>query len=147
MAHFILSYLFHSHGLLLNLLGFPNPITTSLPLVLSAFKPTLFTNSFLWASLAHFYFLSISYNSHGLTTSFFEASSIDLLPFRPLIILWAGLPLFLPFWPNGLYFTAFFLHLFHIVGLLLPLGLSVKNGNKQKQAIGISFQGFKRIGL
>ena len=29
LAHFILSYFFHSHGLLLNLLGFPDPITTS----------------------------------------------------------------------------------------------------------------------
>ena len=31
LAHFILPYLFHSHGFLLNLLGFPGPITTSLP--------------------------------------------------------------------------------------------------------------------
>ena len=38
---------FHSHGLLLNSLGYPGPITTSLPLGLLAFKPTPFTNSFL----------------------------------------------------------------------------------------------------
>ena len=74
LAHFILSYLFHSHKLLLNHLGFPGPITTSLPLGLLAFKPTPFTNSFLWASPTHFYFLSISYNSYELTTSFFGAS-------------------------------------------------------------------------
>ena len=47
-ANFILSYLFHLF--LLNLLRFPGPITTSLPLGLLAFKLTLFTNSFLWAS-------------------------------------------------------------------------------------------------
>ena len=87
LARFILSYLFHSHELLLNSLGFSSPITTSLPLGLLAFKPTPFTNSFLWASPTHFYFLSISYNSYGLTTSFFGASSTRLLSLEPLIIL------------------------------------------------------------
>ena len=84
---FIISYIFHSHGLLLNSLGFHGPITTSLPLGLLAFKTTPFTNSFLWASLTHFYFLSISYNSHEPTTSFFGASSACLLSLKPLIIL------------------------------------------------------------
>ena len=50
-----------------------------------------------------------------------------LLSLRPLIILWACEPSFLLFWPNGPYFTIFFLHLYHIVGLLLPLGPFVKN--------------------
>jgi len=70
-AHFILPHLFHSYRLLLNPFGFPSPITKSLPLGLFTFEPTSFTNSFLWASPSNFYFLSISYNSHGLTTSFF----------------------------------------------------------------------------
>ena len=87
LARFILSYLFHSHELLLNSLGFPSPITTSLPLGLLAFEPTPFTNPFLWASLAHFYFLSISYNSHGPTNSFLGAFLAHLLSFRSLIIL------------------------------------------------------------
>ena len=53
-THFIFSYFLHSHGLLLNLLGFPGPITTS-------FAFGQFTNSFLWAPLVpfllSFYFL------------------------------------------------------------------------------------------
>jgi len=52
-------------------LDFPSPITTS----------------FLWASLSRFCFLSISHNSHGLTTSIFGASSSRLLSLGPLIIL------------------------------------------------------------
>ena len=39
---------------------------------LLAFLPTPFTNSFLWAPLAHFCLLFIFHNSHGFTTSFFE---------------------------------------------------------------------------
>ena len=37
------------------------------------------------------------------------------------VILWAYGPLFLSFELNGLYIAVFFLHLFYIVGLLLPL--------------------------
>ena len=33
LAHFLLPFLFHSHGFLLNPLGFPSPIITSLPLI------------------------------------------------------------------------------------------------------------------
>jgi len=87
LAHSIISYLFPSHGVLLNSLGFPDPITTFLHLGLLAFESSPFTNSFLWNSPTHFYFLSISYNSHGLTTSFFRASLDCLLSLRPLIIL------------------------------------------------------------
>ena len=87
LAHSILSCLFHSHGLLLNPLGFPSPITTSLPLGLLAFEPTPFTNPFLCASLSHFCFLSISHNSHRLTTSIFGASLSRMLSLGPLIIL------------------------------------------------------------
>ena len=41
---------------------------------LLALLPTSFTNSFLWAPLAHFCLLSISHNSHGFTISFFGLS-------------------------------------------------------------------------
>ena len=98
---------------------------------LLAFEPIPFTNSFLWAPLASFYFLSIFYDFHGLITSFFGASSARLLSLEPLIILWTYEPLFLLSWPNGLYFAAFFLHNFHIVGFLLLLGHFVKNGYQQ----------------
>jgi len=40
--------------------------------------------------------------------------------------LWTIIPAALPFWPNGLYIAAFFLHSFHIIGLLLPLDPLVK---------------------
>ena len=51
LAHFLLPYLFHSHGFLLNSLGFLGPITTSLPLItFRAYwplcQPYKFTNSF-----------------------------------------------------------------------------------------------------
>jgi len=73
LAHFILSYFLHFHEFLLNLLGFSGPIITSLPFGLLAFKPISFTNSFLWPLPVHFFFFSISYDSHGLTASFFGA--------------------------------------------------------------------------
>ena len=101
LAHFILSYLFHSHGLLLNPLGFPSLITTSF-----AFEQSHLLIPF-FRLLRPILLLSIDYDSHELTTSFFGASSTCLLSLRPLIILWAYGPSFLPFWPNGLYFTAF----------------------------------------
>ena len=74
----------HSLRLLLRLLGFPGPITISFTFEgLLAFVPTPFTNSFLWAPSAYFCFLSISYNSHGLTISLFGLPWSCLLPLRP----------------------------------------------------------------
>ena len=105
-----------------------------LPLDLLPYEPIPFTNSFLWAPPAHFCFLFISYDSHRLITSFFGASSACLLSLEPFIILWVYEPLFLSFWPNGLYFAGFFLHLFHIVGLLLPFGPFVKNNRHEHLA-------------
>ena len=70
-AHFILPYLFHSHGFLLNLLGFPDPITTSLPFGLIGFCANPMNLLIPFLDLPNpFYFLSISYNSHEFTTSF-----------------------------------------------------------------------------
>ena len=45
--------------------------------------------------------------------------------------MWACGSLFLSFLLNGLYFTAFFLQLFHNVEFLLPLGPFVKIGHQQ----------------
>ena len=62
---------------------------------LLAFLPTPSTNSFLWAPLAHFCLLSTSYNSHGLTTSFFGLSWARLLslgPFYYFIGPWTIIP-------------------------------------------------------
>ena len=58
---------------------------------LLAFAPISFTNFSLWAPLAHLCLLSTSYDSHGLTTSFFGlpwahlfSSGLFLLFFGPL---------------------------------------------------------------
>ena len=86
LAHFILSYFLHSHGLLLNLLGFPAQLPHPLPLGLLAFEPISFTNSFLWALLVRFLFLSISYDSHGLATSIFGAPLGSFAFFRAFLL-------------------------------------------------------------
>ena len=60
-----------------------------------AFAPISLTNSFLWAPPTHFYLLSISYNSHGLTTSFFGlpwARLLSLGPFYYSIGSWTIIP-------------------------------------------------------
>ena len=73
-THLLLLYLFYSHGLLLNLLGFLGPTTTSLPLIsLRAYwplsEPYGFTNSFLGLPRPIYFFFT-SYYFHGFTTSF-----------------------------------------------------------------------------
>ena len=52
LAHFLLPYLFHFHGFLLNSLGFLGPITTPLPFItfqayMPLCQPYEFTNSFI----------------------------------------------------------------------------------------------------
>ena len=62
---------------------------------LLAFAPTPFTNSFLWAPPTYFCLLSISYNSHGLTTSFSRlpwACLFSLGTFYCFIGLWTIIP-------------------------------------------------------
>ena len=117
-ARFILSYFLHSHGLLLSLLG------------LLTFEPVPFTNSFLWAPLAYFCFLSISYDTHGLTISFFGASLTRLLALEPLcyfVGLWNIIP---TIWTLMVFTLLIFLSspIFHIVGLFLSLGPFAKMG-------------------
>ena len=96
-AHFFFLYHFYSYELLLNPLGFPDPITTSLPLIIfRACWPLCqhfeFTNSFLGLPRP-IYFFCTSYYSHVFTTSFL------------------GLP-----WPICFFFVTFFF--FFFVGLL-----------------------------
>ena len=65
----------HSHGLLSKSFGLPWPNYHILYFKgLLSFASTPFTNSFLWAPSAHLCLLSTSYDSYGLTTSFFGAS-------------------------------------------------------------------------
>ena len=85
----------HSHRLLLNLLGFFGPNFHILYFLgLLAFLPTPFTNSFLWAPLAHFYLLSIFHNSHRFTTFFGLPWACFLLlgPFEYLTGPWTIIP-------------------------------------------------------
>ena len=71
LAHFLLPYLFHSHGFLLNPLGFHGPITTSLSFGLIGLygNPMNLLIPFLGFP-SPFYFFSISYNSYRFITSF-----------------------------------------------------------------------------
>ena len=58
---------------------------------LLAFTPTPFTNSFLWSPLAHFCLHFISYNSHGLITSFFGLLWARLLSLGHFLLFFIGL--------------------------------------------------------
>ena len=70
----------HSHGLLLRLLDFSGPITISFTFEIHwpLYQSHLLI-PFFWALLNHFCLLSISYNSHGLITSFFRLTWAHLL--------------------------------------------------------------------
>ena len=77
----------HSHGLLLNLLGFLSPNYHILYFWgLWAFPPTSYSlNSLLWASLAHTCLLSISHNTMSLLFLSLDSFEALLLFLRPII--------------------------------------------------------------
>ena len=86
-THLLLLYLFYSHGILLNPLGFLGPITTSLLLItFRAYwhlsQPNEFTNSFLGLPWPIDFFVT-SYCSHRFTTSL-------LGPPRPIYFLFTS---------------------------------------------------------
>ena len=89
-THFLLPYLFYSHEFLLNPLGFPGPITTFLPFGLIGLYANLMNLLIPFLGfLDPFYLFSISYNSHGFTTSFLRLPwPICFLPGH-LLFLWA----------------------------------------------------------
>ena len=63
----------------------------------------------LFRPVFDFFLFLNSYDSHGLTTSFFGAPLDPFAFFRTFFtILQACGPLFLPFWSSGLYFAIFF---------------------------------------
>ena len=71
-THFLLLYLFYSHELMLNPLGFPDPITTSLPFITFLVywplcQPYEFTNSFFRLPRPIYFFTS--YYFYEFTTS------------------------------------------------------------------------------
>ena len=115
LAYFTLSYLLHSHGHLLNPLGFLGPITTSFAFGFIGFwtNPIYY---FLALGSSGFFFFSISYNSYGLITSSFGASFARFAFFEAtyyLVGLWTIIPAILPQWSLLLSFfilLGFFCH-------------------------------------
>ena len=131
-AHFItlffglprpIYYLFTSFTpmrFLLNLLGFLDPITTSLLLITTwAYwllgQPIEFTNSFPRLSRP-IYFLSISYYSHGLTISFLKLPWPTYSLFTSFYSCGAYWSLILPFWLIGLALLFSLLTFFILLG-------------------------------
>ena len=105
LAYFTLSYLLHSHGHLLNPLGFLGPITTSFAFGFIGFwtNPIYYFLALGSSSLffSFFLFFSISYNSYGLITSSFGASFARFAFFEAtyyLVGLWTIIPAILPQW-------------------------------------------------
>ena len=86
----------HSHGLLLNSLGSLGPIAISFSFVFIGLQTNPIYQFFSLGSSGPFFcFLSISHDSHKLTTSFFGASMARLLSLEPLcyfVGLWIILP-------------------------------------------------------
>ena len=81
----------------------PAQLLYPLLLGLLAFESSSFTNSFLWATLAHLCLLSTSYDSHGLTTSLFGASLGPFVFFGAFLLFCGLVSLFLPFRLNGFF--------------------------------------------
>ena len=118
----------YSHGLLLNLLGFPGPITISFTFS--------FTNSFLWTPPTHFCLLSISYNSHGLTTFFSGLPWACLFSLGHFLLFYRHVDhysyhsslIFFSYFANSSFFT-----LCYIIGIFLAIGpfLFCQNGPQQ----------------
>ena len=112
----------HSHGLLLNSLGFPGPITLSLILGVHglAINPLLSLLSLFWTCCVPFSLFHIIYYP-WFAFSFFPGSfKLIYLLKTHLFISWACDPLFLPLGLNG--FSIYLPNLFSIrvARLLLP---------------------------
>ena len=100
---------------------------------LLAFVPTPFTNSFLWAPLTHFCLLSISYNSHWLTTSFSRLPWARLLSLGPFYYFMpvnhyschSDLMVFFSHFANSSsLFPSILLGFFLLLGLLAKVGIN-----------------------
>ena len=103
---------------------------------LLAFEPISFTNSFLWAPPTPFFFLSISYDSHGLTTSFFRASS-TLFAFFGATFLFCGPMDHYSYHSSPMFVTLLlsFSTIFILLGFFCPWALLSKNGHQQLEVI------------
>ena len=77
----------HSHGFFAKSFGLPRPnYHIFYSWVLLVLAPTPFTNSFLWAPLAHLCLFSTSYDFLGLTTSFSGAPSGSFAFFKAFLL-------------------------------------------------------------
>ena len=115
----------HSHGLLLNSLGFPDPITLSLILGAHrlAINSLLFLLLLFWACRGPFSLFHIIYCS-WFAFSLFPGSFKPIYLLKAhLFILWACDPLFLLVGLNGfsIYLSNSFLSM--LLGFFFPLGL------------------------
>ena len=120
----------HSHGFLLNSLGFPGPITISLILGVHrlAINPLLSLISLLWACHGPFSLFHIIYCP-------WFAFSLFPGPFKPIYLLkahlfisWAYDPLFLPLGFNG--FSIYLPTLFCLCYWASPSHLGFQNGSQ-----------------
>ena len=115
----------HSHGLLLNSLGFLGPITLSLILRAHglAINPLLSLLSLLWVCHDPFSLFHIIY-CPWFAFSFFPGSFKPIYPLKAhLFILWACDPLFLPLGLNEFFYPFTKSFLSALLGFSFSLGL------------------------
>ena len=102
-ASMALKLALHSHGFLLNSLGFPDPITlfSSLGFMDLPLTPYFICLHYFGSTVAHSHF-SLSYAAHGCDISLFSGFFKPICLFKAhLFISWVCDPLFLPLRPNG----------------------------------------------
>ena len=136
MSHFLT---LHSHGLLLNSLGFPNPITLSLILRAHelAIDPLLSLLSLLWIcndpfSLFHIIYCLWFFLSFRAPLSPFTCSRLICLSHGPMIHYSCRLGLMS-------FLSIYQLFFVRIAGLLLSIWTSKMAINNQKQALNLYF--------
>ena len=136
----------HYHGLLLNSLGFPGPITLFLILGVHglALNPYLSLLSLLWACCGPFSLFHIIYYP-WFAFSLFPGSFKPIYLLKAhLFISWACDPLFLPLGLNG-FFYSFANFLSVLLGFSLPLRLSKWLSTILKICISFSLIGTKEV--
>ena len=120
----------HSHGLLLNSLGFPDPITLSLILGAHglAINPSLYLLLLLWACRGPFSLFHIIYYPLFTFSLFLGSFKPIYLLKAHLFISWAYDPLFLPLGFNG--FSIYLPTLFCLCCWASPSHLGFQNGSQ-----------------
>ena len=120
----------HSYGLLLNSLGFPDPITLSLILGVHGFVINLFLSllSLLWVCRGSFSLFHIIYCPWFAFSLFPDSFKPIYLLKAHLFISWAYDPLFLPLGLNR--FSIYLPTLFYLCCWASPFHLGFQNGHQ-----------------